>query len=495
MGESAPLRAAVYCRISQDRESEEKGVTRQEEDCRELAARLGFEVTRVYVDNDLSASTRATKPRPDFEEMMRQAEAGHLDVLVSYSNGRLTRRPLELERLITLHERRGTLIHTVVSGTDDLSTADGRMTARIKAAVDAAEAERTGERVERAARQRREEGRLHGGSRTFGYVHGSPLGYCREVDPLAARAIREGMDLLFATGRVSKVREHWNRLGVLTPSGKEWRNDSNVARTLRSPRIAGLLSHDGEIVGEGDWPAIITRAEHEAILAALGSRGVRGDGSKPRVVKYLLTGVVYCLCGAPMRAQVYAPRGKAGGGFNRYVCISQYGGCGKCSRQRPWLEEMTREYVTGRIEGEGSGLDVPEDDPNPEIERQIRELEGQIKRLQEGYQAGIYTMDEASGQIIPLREKIQALRAEQGELAKDAAIASGMTDDAAELLDIWLSDDPELIHQRREILSRFVKRIIVKPIGKGAGNQWAASPVDSIDIIPAQRRGGPHGRS
>jgi DNA invertase Pin-like site-specific DNA recombinase len=38
LGEPRPLRCVTYCRISQDRESEERGVTRQEEDCRELAA-------------------------------------------------------------------------------------------------------------------------------------------------------------------------------------------------------------------------------------------------------------------------------------------------------------------------------------------------------------------------------------------------------------------------------------------------------------------------
>lgn len=240
--------------------------------------------------------------------MVAAVNARRVDVIVSYSNNRLTRRPLELEDLIQLHEKTGVLIHTVKSGNDDLSTADGRMVARIKAAVDAAEVERTAERVARAARQRREEGRIHGGARTFGYVHGSPLGYCQEIDPLAAKAIREGMEVLFLTGRVSEVRKLWQRLGVPTPLGKEWRNDGNVARTLRNPRIAGLVAHDGEIVGEGNWPAIITRAEHEAILEALGARGAKGKGGPPRPRKYLLPGS--CTASAAPRCPLrYSSRG------------------------------------------------------------------------------------------------------------------------------------------------------------------------------------------
>lgn len=486
MGEPIPLRCAIYCRISQDRESEERGITRQEEDCRALADRNGWEVVKVYVDNDLSASTRSRKRRPDFEAMMTHAEGGHLDVLVSYSNSRLTRRPLELERLIGLHQQTGVFLSTVVSGDDNLSTAEGRMTARIKASIDAAEAERTGERVERAARQRREEGRLHGGARTFGYVHGSPEGYCQEIDPVAAAAIRQAVDILLSGGKVAQVRKAWQDAGVLTPLGKEWRNDGNIARTLRNPRIAGLVAHDGEIVGEGKWPAIIDRATHEALLGALGTRGAKGNGGPPKVRKYLLPGFAYCLCGTPMSAQVWHPGEDSKGtwgrtGVDRYICASQRGGCGKVTRSRPWLEDAVREWVAGAIEGKIAGTAGPVDDPNAEIEREIRELEARIKRLQVGYDGGVYTIEEASGQIIPLREQVQALRAKQGDLAKEAVAAYV---DKDEELDDWWSEDPDRLHVRREILARYVSRIIVKPVGKGANSQWGGTPLDSVVIIP-----------
>src|SRR4051794_17902107 len=97
--------AAIYCRISDDPEGRELGVERQEKDARLLAARVGLEVAEVFVDNDVSASTRSHKRRPRFEEMMHRAEAGEFGHLVAYSNSRLTRRPMEWERLINLHER------------------------------------------------------------------------------------------------------------------------------------------------------------------------------------------------------------------------------------------------------------------------------------------------------------------------------------------------------------------------------------------------------
>ncbi|WP_309233996.1 recombinase family protein [Micromonospora sp. ATA51] len=303
------------------------------------------------------------------------------------------------------------------------------------------------------------------------------------MDPVAAKAIREGMERLFQTGRVSEVRKLWQRMGVLTPLGKEWRNDGNVARTLRNPRIAGLVAHDGKIVGEGNWPAIITRAEHEAILEALGNRGAKKKGGPPRPRKYLLPGFVYCVCGTPMSAQVYDPPGETKySRYNRYVCISQRGGCGQCSRQRPWLEDVVREWVAGAIEGHSSVPEDQADDPNPAIEAEIRELEEGIKRLRSAVAKGVFTDDEALEEIIPMREKIQELRAMQGELAREAAMIP--VDNDEELQD-WLDDDPETLHRRREILGRYVKRIIVKPVGKGGSNGWDGPPPDSVVIVPA----------
>ena len=43
-------RAAIYCRISQDRGGAGLGVTRQEEDCRALSARKGWDVVAFGVD-------------------------------------------------------------------------------------------------------------------------------------------------------------------------------------------------------------------------------------------------------------------------------------------------------------------------------------------------------------------------------------------------------------------------------------------------------------
>ena len=51
----APVCAAIYARISSDQDGTALGVTRQIEDCRALAKKLGWTVGEEYVDNDISA--------------------------------------------------------------------------------------------------------------------------------------------------------------------------------------------------------------------------------------------------------------------------------------------------------------------------------------------------------------------------------------------------------------------------------------------------------
>ncbi len=92
-----PVRAAaIYARISQDREGLQLGVQRQEEDCAALAAAKGWSIARVYVDDDVSAWDQR-KTRPAYRQMLREIAAGVIDGVVVWDLDRLHRQPRELE--------------------------------------------------------------------------------------------------------------------------------------------------------------------------------------------------------------------------------------------------------------------------------------------------------------------------------------------------------------------------------------------------------------
>jgi site-specific DNA recombinase len=99
MMESSPRRAAIYCRISHDKTGAGLGVERQEQDCRELAGRLGWSVTEVFCDNDLSAYSG--KQRPRYQAMLEAIRAGRMDAVLAWHTDRLHRSPIELEEYIS----------------------------------------------------------------------------------------------------------------------------------------------------------------------------------------------------------------------------------------------------------------------------------------------------------------------------------------------------------------------------------------------------------
>ncbi|MET4003861.1 DNA invertase Pin-like site-specific DNA recombinase [Arthrobacter sp. UYCu511] len=102
---STPKRCAIYARISDDKRGEGLGVERQEEACRALAERNGWEVTLVEVDNSISAYSG--KPRPAYMRMVEAIKRGEVDIVIAWQLDRLYRRMKDLEAYIDLVEETG----------------------------------------------------------------------------------------------------------------------------------------------------------------------------------------------------------------------------------------------------------------------------------------------------------------------------------------------------------------------------------------------------
>src|SRR6185437_14807631 len=126
MTESAK-RAVIYVRISRDKRrgslDEGLGVQAQEEQCRDLAARLGYLLIAVFCDNDVSAFSG--RPRPQYLKMLEVLRAGGADVVLVWHTDRLHRSNIELEDYINVVEPHEIATETVTAGMIDLNTPIG----------------------------------------------------------------------------------------------------------------------------------------------------------------------------------------------------------------------------------------------------------------------------------------------------------------------------------------------------------------------------------
>jgi DNA invertase Pin-like site-specific DNA recombinase len=290
------MTTAIYARISDDRR-DGVGVENQLRTCREWCAVEDWAPAAEYVDNDVSASVFARKPRKAYQALLRAVEAGDVDRIVCFATDRLYRQPRELEVLIPLAER--VEVRSKVGGVIDLSTAGGRLNARIQGALAANESDLRSERVQQSQQGARGKGDPHGGPRPFGWLalDGTPSWDLRQHDPVEAALIREAVDDVLAGATVNHIAKRWNATGVKQPRGRLGWHPTTIRSLLAAPRNAALVSYRGDVVGEGNWPPILDRERWERVCAELEHRGSRFTTFQRR--RTLLSGVLVCgLCGA-----------------------------------------------------------------------------------------------------------------------------------------------------------------------------------------------------
>lgn len=455
---------AAYTRISDDLEGQGLGVERQTEDSLRLATQDGATIPEenIFEDNDISASTLSKKPRPSFERLIAYVLTRKVTRIYAYSNSRLTRRPMELEVLIQLAEQYGLKIRTAVSGDDNLNTADGRMTARIKAAVDAAEAEKTSERVKRQKQQRLASGLPLGSRcRTFGYTapaggKQNPDGDGWEVIPREAEIVREVFERCAKGESVNSISKDLRERGVLTVSGRPM-SFAATARILDSPIYAGLLAYKGEIVGKASVPPLVT----EAMLTAASQRSTKPAWNTR---KNLLSGIAVCdLCKTGMNHSEGA-----------YVCARIVGGCGKVRIKTEWLDTAVEDAVRFLVMWQRAHAPEGEAAPAAEVDP-VEALDRKIEEAQQAHTDGDLDLADLLPILKSLRvQREKAVEAQRARVEEDSTWAAMADYDSADL------------SLKRTIIKRHIVAVPVRPIAKRGNTKFDPSRFEIVTTYKDQ---------
>jgi site-specific DNA recombinase len=343
------MTTAVYARISDDRK-DGVGVENQLATCRAWCATEGWAPVAEYVDNDVSASVYARKPRKAYKALLRAVEAGEVERIVCFATDRLYRQPLDLEVLIPLAER--VEVRSKVGGVIDLSCAGGRLNARVQTALAANESEVKSERILLSQQRARDNGQPHGGPRPFGWLaigeegrNGGRSWDPRQHDPDEAALIRQAADDVLKGDTITTIAKRWNAAGVpQTRGGAGW-HPTTILSVLRSPRNAGLSGYKGS-AAPGDWPPIVDVDTWERVCFELDRRRSRFAIAPRR--RSLLSGVLVCgKCDKPLS------HGRTRGTVT-YRCKAGPGarGCGRLQIAAALLEALVTEAVFVYVDGD-----------------------------------------------------------------------------------------------------------------------------------------------
>lgn len=411
------MKTAIYLRQSLDRGQNHLAVDRQRDACLDLCKRRGWTDTAVYLDNDTSAITGRRK---DYEQLLADVESGAVGAVVCYHLDRLHRQPRELEHFVDLADRYHLALATV-TGDVDLSTAQGRLIARIMGAVARAEVEHKSARQKSANRQRAMSGKP--------WVS-RPFGYTRKVDSAVAEAkgkswnpitdatdneiveheaaaIRAACRDLLSGATLYGIATQWNAAGLKTVNGNTW-SGGQVRQVLTRARNAGLQVYRGDVI-EGvqtSWPRIVDRDEWEAVCTTLADPK-RHTGKSPGR-KHLLTGIAICgVCGKKMGTTVR--RLKSGGNRPVYQCKRQ--GCMKIVRDLALTDELVVGAVTERLATtDAEKLTKPSVD-TAGLREKITVLRAQIAEAEREYDDGLVNARRLAGRIERVTEKLAPLEA------------------------------------------------------------------------------------
>lgn len=371
------MTVAIYLRQSFDRTDDEAAVDRQRAECRALAARNGWTDHVEYVDNDRSASN-ARKPRPAYQRLLADMAAGRVSAVVAWDLDRLHRRPVELEEFMPLADRMNVALATV-SGAVDLSTAQGRLLARVKGSVAAHEVEHKAARQRAAAKQAAERG-IPKWRKAFGYTDD------RQPHPVEAELVRKAYDTILGGGSLSGLAREWNRQGYYGRTGKPW-TASTMSLFLRAPRNAALRAHNNVIVGPGGWPPLVDESTWRAAQAVLDDPA-RKPGVRT-VRRHLLTGLLRCgRCPDGGRIGGYqGPKGQ-----ERYRCWK----CLGVAISKPETEELLTAVVCARLaRADAVELLIDRDAPDLDaLSTEANALRARLDELATGFADGELTMSQ-----------------------------------------------------------------------------------------------------
>ena len=461
-----PQHCAVYARISDDREGVAAGVGRQEADARALAERLGWTVGMVIVENDVSAfkrrnvrlpdgRTQLRVVRPGFRQLLDLIDSGQVDGLITYDLDRTARDPRDLEDLIDAVETRHPRLPVEsVTGSLRLANDSDVMMARVMVGVANKSSRDSSRRIKRKHEELAVAGKYAGGgARRYGY---EPDGMTIREDEAAV--IRSVAERVLGGETASAIARSLDAEGIRPVKAAKWSNRS-LTDILRSPRIAGLRVHQGEVVGKAAWPAIVDQETHEALVGTLQARS-KGAG-KPKLVRWCnyLLWCGHCghyLAGTYMRPDHYA-----------YTCRTGRGGCGRISIHGPKIEaEIERQVLDylGRPDVLSALASGRTEDAAEQTRAVIDEDESQLRELSRMWAQKAITLDEYAEARTIIEARIERA---QGSLLTVVPERVRAVVSASDQAAAWAKLDPTT---RRE-----VALAILKPAGyKG----WTVRPAD-----------------
>lgn len=229
-------------------------------------------------------------------------------------------------------------------------------------------------------------------------------------------AIRSGAEALLAGVKQNTLCDEWNAAGLRTVTGGVFTPPQDKAVLLR-PRNAGLIEHDGEIVGHMPGEPIVDPVVFERLRAMYAgrTRGVQAGHS------YVGSGIATCRCGKKLSGRPHVGEYKDGERRRQYACTKARGGCGKVAADVRLVDRELRGIMIARLSDKNHAAAIKAarariSERLKQVQESLDKCNARLEAIAAKYGAGKMTEKAYDKANEPAMKELVQLEAEREEL-------------------------------------------------------------------------------
>ena len=267
------LRVAAYCRVSTELEEQESSYEAQVEYyTRKIQETENWKLAGIYADDGKSATN--TKKRDDFKAMIKDAEGGKIDMILTKSVSRFARNTVD--SLLTIRKLKEKNV-AVVFEKEGVNTLDGtgEILITILSSLAQEESRNISENTRWGVVRKFEKGKVI-------VNHNKFMGYTKNengdlvIVPKEAEIVRLVFRLYLEGYSAGKIAKYLEEQKIKTATGLERWHDTVVLKMLRNEKYMGdaLLQKTytvdfmtkKKVMNKGIVPQYYVEDDHEAII-------------------------------------------------------------------------------------------------------------------------------------------------------------------------------------------------------------------------------------
>ena len=450
------MRVALYPRVSGHEQEDNYSIPEQIERMKKYCDAKDWMVYKIYTD---SVQSGADMDRPGLQSMIKDCEAGKIDMVLVYKLDRLSRSQKDTMYLIEDVFEKNNVGFTSMTENFDTSTPHGKFIIGILAVFAQLERSKIQERTTLGKKARAAEGKWHGSKWVpIGYNYENGLLSPNEYEKMQ---ILEIADLFLQKTPVRTIATMMTEKGYKHKYG-EW-EAKTIKRVLSNPVNLGLIK-DGEHLHPGLHDAIIDQETFDAIQVIMKERAEK-HGTNARPHKSLLAGFLFCKhCSGRYARQTNTD------GLQYYSCYSRNKSQKKMIKDPNCKNKNYRSIELDTailLELNKLAIDPeyvdhvrankPKNDVNEKIKSitsEIEKINSQISKMMDLYALGTIDMDTISTKVAELNKTKTALQSELDSL--DVPDADEMTAEEIQSIAAMMNDENLTLADKRNIIQSLI---------------------------------------